>query len=112
MQIRSAEIDTGFLKSPFYGRFRMPRSSRWDKATGELAHCFERLFSHKTYLLGAFPGLSWRYELHEFGHEAWETVLHSLSVAILQSDVLALNIIAEVVKPLPECLGGQIRSSK
>lgn len=25
----------------------MPRSSRWDKATGELAHCFERLFSHK-----------------------------------------------------------------
>jgi hypothetical protein len=33
----------------------MPRSSRWDKATGELAHCFERLFSHKTYLLCAFP---------------------------------------------------------
>jgi hypothetical protein len=25
MKIRSTEIDRGFLKSPFYGRFRMPR---------------------------------------------------------------------------------------
>jgi hypothetical protein len=28
MKIRSTEIDRGFLKSPSYGRFRMPRSSR------------------------------------------------------------------------------------
>ena len=31
-------------------------------------------------------------KLHEFGNEAWETVLHSLSVAILNQYVFPLNV--------------------
>jgi hypothetical protein len=37
MKIRSAGIDRGFLKSPWYDRFRMPQSSGRDMATVELA---------------------------------------------------------------------------
>jgi hypothetical protein len=36
-EIRSTEIDRGFLKSPPYGRLRMPQSSQCDIATGESA---------------------------------------------------------------------------
>ena len=41
--------------------------------------------------------------MHEFGHKAWDTVLLSLRVAILNQDVFPLNI-TEVSQPLPECL--------
>ncbi len=42
-------------------------------------------------------------ELHEFGYKAWDTVQFSLSVAILDHDVLSLNV-TEISQPLPECL--------
>lgn len=38
MKIKTTEIDRGFLKSPRYGRFRMPQFIRLDMATGELTH--------------------------------------------------------------------------
>ena len=42
-------------------------------------------------------------ELHEFGHEAWDTVHLSLNVAILNLDIFPLNI-TEISQPLPECV--------
>ncbi len=47
-------------------------------------------------------------ELHEFGHEAWDTVQFSLSVAILNQDVFPLDI-TEISQPLPECLSKHYR---
>jgi len=41
--------------------------------------------------------------LHEFDHQAWETVDVSLSVAILNQDIFSLNV-TEISQPLPECL--------
>ena len=42
-------------------------------------------------------------ELHQFGHEAWDTVRLSLRRAKLKHDVFPLNI-TEIPQPLPECL--------
>jgi hypothetical protein len=41
------------------------------------------------------------FELHEFGHKAWDTVQLALSVAILYENVLPLSI-TEISQPLPE----------
>jgi hypothetical protein len=47
-------------------------------------------------------------ELHEFGHKAWPSVLHSRSVAILNQDVFPLDI-TEISQRLLKCSGGRIR---
>ena len=42
-------------------------------------------------------------ELHEFVHEAWDTVRLSLSAAILDHDVFPLDV-TEISQSLPQCL--------
>jgi hypothetical protein len=48
------------------------------------------------------------FELHHFGNEAWNSVLFSFNVAILNQDVFTLDI-AKVVQSLPERLDGRPR---
>jgi hypothetical protein len=45
--------------------------------------------------------------LHEFGHEAWDTILLCLSVAILNQDVFSLNI-TEIAQSLPKRIGSGV----
>jgi hypothetical protein len=37
-EVRTGLTGVGFLKNPRMANARMPQSSRWDIATGELAH--------------------------------------------------------------------------
>jgi len=49
--------------------------------------------------------------LHEFGHEAWDTILLCLSVAILNQDVFSLND-EQIIEKLTSCLFGKDLSSE
>jgi hypothetical protein len=45
--------------------------------------------------------------LQEFGYKAWKTVCPSVTIAVLNHDILPVNV-SEVLQPLAECIGERI----